>query len=34
MTASTQQLSLGKSDDARQGYTDKGTPVLVPSTLP
>ncbi len=32
--ASTQQLSLGKSDDARQGYTDKGTPVLVPSTLP
>ncbi len=34
MTASTQQLSLGKSDDARDGYTDKGIPVFVPSTLP
>ena len=34
MTASTQQLSLGKSDDARQGYTDKGIPNLVPSSLP
>ena len=33
-TASTQQLSLGKSDDARSGYTDKGLPVAVPSTLP
>jgi hypothetical protein len=33
-TASTQQLSLGKSDDVRSGYTDKGTPVSVPSTLP
>ena len=34
MTASTQQLSLGKSDDAREGYTDKGPPNFVPSTLP
>jgi len=32
--ASEKQLSLGKSDDARAGYTDKGIPVPVPSTLP
>jgi hypothetical protein len=32
--ASEKQLSLGKSDDARAGYTDKGLPVPVPSTLP
>jgi P-type conjugative transfer protein TrbJ len=32
--ASREQLSLGKSDDARQGYTDKGLPNTVPSTLP
>ena len=27
-------LSLGKSDDARAGYTDKGAPDAVPSTMP
>ena len=32
--ASREQLSLGKSDDARQGYTDKGLSNAVPSTLP
>jgi hypothetical protein len=32
--ASEKQLSLGKGDDARAGYTDKGLPVPVPSTLP
>jgi hypothetical protein len=32
--ASERQLSVGKSDDARSGYTDKGSPVTVPSTLP
>jgi P-type conjugative transfer protein TrbJ len=32
--ASEKQLSLGKGDDARAGYTDKGLPVVVPSTLP
>jgi hypothetical protein len=32
--ASEKQLSLGKSDDARAGYTDKGVPVPVPYTLP
>jgi P-type conjugative transfer protein TrbJ len=32
--ASEKQLSLGKSDDARSGYTDKGLPNAVPSTLP
>ena len=32
--ASEKQLSLGKADDARAGYTDKGLPVPVPSTLP
>lgn len=32
--ASEKQLSLGKSDDARSGYTDKGSPNVVPSTLP
>jgi len=32
--ASERQLSLGKADDARDGYTDKGPPVTVPSTLP
>ncbi len=32
--ASEKQLSLGKSDDARAGYTDKGVPVAVPTTLP
>jgi type IV secretion system protein TrbJ len=32
--ASERNLSLGKSDDARTGYTDKGTPNVVPSTLP
>jgi P-type conjugative transfer protein TrbJ len=32
--ASEKQLSLGKSDDARAGYTDKGTPNVVPSTMP
>ena len=32
--ASERQLSLGKSDDVRQGYTDKGAPVIVPTTLP
>jgi hypothetical protein len=32
--ASEKQLSLGKSGDARAGYTDKGVPVPVPSTLP
>jgi P-type conjugative transfer protein TrbJ len=33
-SASEKQLSLGKSDDVRSGYTDKGVPVVVPSTLP
>jgi hypothetical protein len=33
-TASEKQLSLGKSDDARAGYTDKGLPNVVPTTLP
>jgi hypothetical protein len=33
-SASERQLSLGKSDDALQGYTDKGAPVVVPSSLP
>ena len=33
-SASEKQLSLGKSDDARSGYTDKGLPNAVPSTLP
>jgi len=32
--ASERQLSLAKSDDARDGYTDKGLPVVVPHTLP
>jgi hypothetical protein len=32
--ASEKQLSLGKESDARAGYTDKGVPVPVPSTLP
>jgi P-type conjugative transfer protein TrbJ len=32
--ASEKQLSLGKAGDARAGYTDKGVPVAVPSTLP
>ena len=30
--ASERQLSLAKSDDARDGYTDKGLPVVVPHT--
>jgi hypothetical protein len=34
MTASERNLSLGKSDDARAGYTDKGAPNVVPTTLP
>jgi hypothetical protein len=34
MGASERQSSLGKSDDARAGYTDKGAPVAVPHTLP
>jgi hypothetical protein len=33
-SASEKNLSLGKSDDARSGYTDKGLPNAVPSTLP
>jgi len=33
-SASEKQLSLGKGDDARSGYTDKGLPNAVPSTLP
>jgi P-type conjugative transfer protein TrbJ len=33
-SASERNLSLGKSDDARAGYTDKGPPNAVPSTLP
>jgi P-type conjugative transfer protein TrbJ len=33
-SASEKQLSLGKESDARAGYTDKGVPVPVPSTLP
>jgi P-type conjugative transfer protein TrbJ len=33
-TASEKQLSLGKSDDARAGYTDKGVPNVVPTTMP
>jgi hypothetical protein len=32
--ASERQLSLGKGDDVRAGYTDKGKPVVVPKTLP
>ena len=34
VSASERNLSLGKSDDARAGYTDKGAPNLVPSTMP
>jgi hypothetical protein len=34
LSASERQLSLGKSDDVRSGYTDKGLPNAVPSTLP
>jgi hypothetical protein len=34
MSASERALSLGKSDDARAGYTDKGSPNVVPSTMP
>jgi hypothetical protein len=34
LDASGRQSSLGKSDDVREGYTDKGAPVVVPSTLP
>jgi P-type conjugative transfer protein TrbJ len=33
-TASERNLSLGKSDDARAGYTDKGVPNVVPYTMP
>jgi P-type conjugative transfer protein TrbJ len=33
-TASERQLSLGKSDDVRSGYTDKGAAVTVPHSLP
>jgi hypothetical protein len=32
--ASERQLSLGKSDDVRSGYTDKGVAVPVPHSLP
>jgi P-type conjugative transfer protein TrbJ len=32
--ASERQLSIGKGDDARAGYTDKGKPVVVPKALP
>jgi len=32
--SSERQMSLGKKDDARAGYTDKGMPVPVPHTLP
>jgi len=32
--ASERQLSSTKKDDSRTGYTDKGLPVAVPSTLP
>lgn len=32
--ASNRNLSLGKSDDARAGYTDKGAPNVVPSAMP
>jgi hypothetical protein len=34
MSASERNLSLGKSDDARAGYTDKGSPNVVPTTMP
>jgi hypothetical protein len=34
LSASERNLSLGKSDDARAGYTDKGVPNYVPSTMP
>jgi P-type conjugative transfer protein TrbJ len=33
-TASERQLSLGKGDDVRNGYTDKGAAVTVPHSLP
>ena len=33
-SASERQLSIGKSDDVRSGYTDKGAPVTVPHSLP
>ena len=33
-SASERQLSLGKGDDVRSGYTDKGKPVTVPHSLP
>jgi P-type conjugative transfer protein TrbJ len=33
-SASERQLSLGKGDDARSGYTDKGAAVSVPHSLP
>ena len=32
--ASEQQLSLAKKGDNRAGYTDKGAPVVVPTSLP
>jgi hypothetical protein len=32
--ASEQQLSLAKKTDNRAGYTDKGSPVVVPTSLP
>ncbi|MGH7438746.1 MAG: hypothetical protein ACRENE_23915 [Polyangiaceae bacterium] len=32
--ASERNLSLGKSDDARAGYTDKGVPNVVPAAMP
>jgi P-type conjugative transfer protein TrbJ len=34
VSASERNLSLGKSDDARSGYTDKGVPNVVPTTMP
>jgi P-type conjugative transfer protein TrbJ len=34
LSASERQQSLGKGDDARAGYTDKGAPVSVPRALP
>jgi len=33
-SASEGQLSLAKKDDSRAGYTDKGTAVVVPKSLP
>jgi len=33
-SASERQLSIGKSDDVRSGYTDKGAAVSVPHSLP